>query len=161
MLSTGIEDGQKDVERQLQETLALLHNFQPTIQAPQIVGTPTMANTHDGGVAGATGAVHDTRFNDDMRSVLSIIHDTLKTVTQALQQVARETFSAFNTPLQAEFQGMRHMLDSVVSAIHGLRSLLSEPRIVLTNNFHGVTAPQVPHLVDRQNTALLRALGAG
>ena len=66
-----------------------------------------------------------------------------------------------NNPLQAEFQGVRHMLDSTISAIHGLRSLLSEPRIVLTNNFNGVTAPDVLHLVDRQNTALLRALGAG
>jgi hypothetical protein len=82
-------------------------------------------------------------------------------VTQAVQQVARDTFSAFNNPLQTEFHGVRHMLDNVVSAIHGLRGLLSEPRIVLTNNFHGVTAPDVPHLVDRQNTALLRALGAG
>jgi hypothetical protein len=74
--------------------------------------------------------------------------------------VAKDTFAAFNNPLQNEFQGMRFMLDSVVSAIHGLRNLLNEPRIVLTNNFHGVTAPEVPHLVDRQNTALLRALGA-
>ena len=55
---------------------------------------------------------------------------------------------------------MRSMMDSIVSAIHGLRALLSEPRVVVTNNFHGVTAPDVPHLADRANTALLRALGS-
>lgn len=161
MLSTGIEDGQVDIERQLQETLALLHNFQPTIQAPQIVGSVQLPDNVQNDVAGSAGFSPDTRFADDMRSVLSTINDTIGTVTQAVQQVARDTFAAFNNPLQAEFQGMRHMLDSTISAIHGLRSLLSEPRIVLTNNFNGVTAPNVPHLVDRQNTALLRALGVG
>ena len=119
-----------------------------------------MPDQVQGGVAGAVSAT-DTRFNDDMRSVLSTINDTIKNVTQSVQQVARDTFATFNNPLQTEFQGVRHMLDSTISAIHGLRNLLSEPRIVLSNNFHGVTAPDVPHLVDRQNTALLRALGAG
>ncbi|MCL1882633.1 MAG: hypothetical protein FWF81_02635 [Defluviitaleaceae bacterium] len=161
MLSAGIENGQKDVERQLQETMALLQNFQPTIQAPQIIGGTQLPDHVQGDVAAAVGFSQDTRFADDMRGILSSIQDTIGTVTQAIQQVARDTFEAFNNPLQAEFQGVRHMLDSTISAIHGIRSLLSEPRIVLTNNFHGVTAPDVPHLVDRQNTALLRALGAG
>ena len=110
-------------------------------------------------VAGALGAAQATRFEEDMRRVLGTIHETVGSVTQAVQQVARDTFAAFNNPLKTEFQGMRHALDSAVTAIHGLRGLLSEPRIVMTNNFHGVTAPDVPHLVDRQNTALLRALG--
>jgi hypothetical protein len=160
MLSQGIADGQRDVEQELMNTLALLNNFQPTLNAPQIVGGGQLPDNVQGNMTSAVGATHDARFADDMRSVLTNIHDTINAVTQAVQQVARDTFAAFNNPLQAEFQGMRHMLDNVVSAIHGLRSLLSEPRVVLTNNFHGVTAPDVPHLVDRQNTALLRALGA-
>ena len=161
MLSTGIADGQRDVEQELQHIMPLLNNFQPTIQASQLVGggghLPNQVQ--GGGVVGGMATAHDTRFADDMRSILTTIHDAVKSVAQAVEQVARDTFAQFNNPLKTEFQGVHHMLDSVVSAIHGLRSLLSEPRIVLTNNFHGVTAPQVPHLVDRQNTALLRALG--
>jgi len=141
MLSTGIADGQKDVERQLQETLALLNNFQPVLNAPQIAGGIHLPNqVQSGGVVGSMATAHDTRFADDMRSILSTIHDAVKSVAQAVEQVARDTFAQFNNPLKTEFQGVHHMLDSVVSAIHGLRSLLSEPRIVLTNNFHGVTA---------------------
>jgi len=160
MLSTGIADGQRDVEQELLNIMSLLNNFQPTIQAPQLIGgggpVPDMA-----GVAGASHAndVRASRFEDDMRGALAGIQDTINTAVQAIQQVARDTFAQFNSPLQNEFSGVRNTLDSVVFAINSLCGLLSEPRIVLTNNFHGVTAPQVPHLVDRQNAALLRALG--
>ena len=92
---------------------------------------------------------------------MATVQTTIEAMTLAVGQVARETFGQFNNPLNTEFQSTRTILDSVFMSINGLRALLGTPRVVVTNNFHGVTAPQVPHLVDRANTALLRALGAG
>ena len=160
MLGMGIADGQQDIERQLQDTLLMLNDFQPQLNALQVKGNPVLGNQPQ------NPALHHhstsaTPLDTEMRNLLTTINSTIESTTTAIGTIARDTFAAFKNPLENEFQGVNHMLGSVVVAINGLRSLLGEPRVVITNNFNGVTAPDVPHLADRANTALLRALGAG
>ena len=105
MLSAGLREGQRDVERQLQETLALLDNFQPTIQAPQVVGNvqlPEQAPINDA-VQGAT-AGRESKFESDMRGIMAAIQSTIESVTQAIGQVARDTFAQFINPLRMSFK---------------------------------------------------------
>jgi hypothetical protein len=155
MLGAGIEDGKGKIQMSLSDTLALING----VGGASAQRTPVSVQTPPSGFIGMTSPSLSSDVNRSTASFFSDIHSVLAGIAQSIKQGAAEIYAQFENPMRNEFNGMGMKLDSVTSAINDVRSMLSSmPNISITNNFNGVTAADVPHMVDRENTALLRRL---
>jgi hypothetical protein len=92
---------------------------------------------------------------------LSGASDSLGAVSEALKTAAQEIFALFMPPIREEFSALRNSLDEVTRVMQNFSATAAAPSVVINNTFNGVTASDVPHMVDRANNALLRRLAVG
>jgi len=158
MLSLGISDGREKIEKSLSDTLNLLKGT--GVASPQTAQAPAQS-AYDIKPYGAQIDSQTEKLETDIRLFLSDIKLALADINQAVKQGAKEIYAQFQQPLRDGFSMIGARLDGAAAAISSLSSALAaKPGVTVTNNFNGVTAADVPHMVDRENTALLRKLQA-
>ena len=94
MLGAGIADGARDVERQMLDIMAQISNMQPTIQAPQLTGgVHLQGNMPGSNMSGGGVAERESKFETDMRGIMTAVSDSVEAVKQAVGQVAPRSHS--------------------------------------------------------------------
>jgi phage-related protein len=147
-IGVGFEGAMGQVGKEMQEAIPTEFEVEPDVKVnPDIDMGSLPAITADTSSAAPGSWLSAPAFAETMTSVVS-----------AINAVVEGAFTLFMEPLREEFAGIRTGIEEAVGVLRDFSASTAVPSVIINNTFNGVTASDVPYMVDRANNALLRRL---